>query len=247
MNKRITFKYEILDYTVMFVCGILCGAISFMSANSYIEQNVEKVLENARFEYMTNIIFFNDGFKQIEYMQSNIMKLLTIMLYFYLLPLVIILYRYSRESREYYSMLMTRVDSGKKIVKIIRKKPIILSLSYVCGFMGLVLTAGYFYTEKVSVLSGDLVSFALFMVSKVIVLTAFVNIFFLLYVGYGSGIAFFVGNLLFLVTAILDINIGKINILLYHPGGYYVDSIIISCVVLVMVRIMQNMIFGKVK
>ena len=142
MNKKITYKYLILNYIEMLCCGIISGLVSLVVTNSYINQNIENILKNKYFDYIINVIFFNDGYKDIAYMNGSITKLLTILLYFYIPPLMFLLYKYSRETETYYPMIMVRLNSNKEVIKNIRKRPFFLFSVYVVGFMVCVVLIG---------------------------------------------------------------------------------------------------------
>ena len=239
MKKAITFKKNLFTNIEIFVCGVFFGGVSFVSADTYIKMNLEENLKNEHFRYMTDIMFLNDNYKNIEYMRGNAMKLITILLYFYIPFLMFVLYKYSKETSGYYSMLMVRVNSRKEFINTIRKKPFILSVSYVCGFLGYILAAecfnrGVVFTDKA------FLNCIIWGVSRIVVLVALAEIFFLMYIKYSAGVSFFAGMLLFFMLIAADLNTDKINIMLYHVGGYYIDCIVISFVILVLVRVMQR-------
>lgn len=239
MNKKITYKYLILNYIEMLCCGIISGLVSLVVTNSYINQNIENILKNKYFDYIINVIFFNDGYKDIAYMNGSITKLLTILLYFYIPPLMFLLYKYSRETETYYPMIMVRLNSNKEVIKNIRKRPFFLFSVYVVGFMVCVVLIGNNMCE-ISMNSSILHDILMFSILRIVVLTVFGNILFLIYIKYGTGISVFMVNILFLIMSMTDINIEKVNILLYHPGRCYIENIITLCIILLFIKIMQN-------
>ena len=233
--RKVTYKYKIIDIFQILLCGIIFGVITFRAAQTYIIEHVQDINKNDWLRYMINVMFFNDGYKTIDYMQGNVMKLLTITSYFYLPPVILLIYKYSKENFLYYSMVMVRMDSKRNFIKKIRKNIFLLFGIYSCGFTGSTFVTCFINVGEVFIEKRELIYIALLICSRTVVLAMFGNIFFLIHIKSGAGKAFFWGSIIFYMILILDINIDGINLLLYHPQNYFFDSIILSCVVTVAV------------
>lgn len=236
--RRKRYKKQI----VILCIAVVLGMVSYKLAVNWLELYKQENCEfSYGFEEIINVIFFRDDLKRFCYIDKFSMECVKILLYFFIPSVFCIVMQNADIPASYRQMVAVRAGSRRRTLFQMQRNMFETAIFFPCGFIVSVMTRIYVDFPLIAEeMRSSLKNMLLLCGSRILFFVVLQEVLFLLYLKWGVGISCFIGCLFMIMLLMIDITIEDINFVLYHPENHFIDSLVISVIILCMIRFLEK-------
>ncbi len=216
--------------------GGIIGEISFCMASSTLMKYYDNDISRFDNNDILNLIFINNDYKTIEYIDEQNIMILMIPITFLFVGLLLSC-EFLSKPKKYYSMIACRTENYKELYQIIYGKPLCKIIFYVLSYSLVIAIQCKQKNNYIDIFTMTVV--------YIIFIYFLSRIAFLIYKSGNSGFAIMSSLIILMFVYLFDMHIPNLDIVLYNTYNYSTTDIITLIILMLAVTVTDICISRK--